>query len=50
MKPMVWQPEPHDKQVNEYLDKMNREPWVAIAGIGILLVCSFTALVLLGAF
>jgi len=50
MKPMVWHPEPQDKKVNQYLDNTNREPWVAIIGIGILLVSLFTMLVLLGAF
>lgn len=50
MKPMIWHPEPRDKQVNEYLDNMNREPWVAIIALGIVLVSAFTLLVLLGAF
>ena len=48
MKPMIWHPEKSDQQVNAYLDKTNREPWVAIYA-GILLVISlFTVLVLLG--
>ncbi|MEM7771142.1 MAG: hypothetical protein AAGA75_23425 [Cyanobacteria bacterium P01_E01_bin.6] len=50
MKPMIWHPEPKDERINEYLDNMNREPWVAIVGISILLLCSFTVLVLIGAF
>ena len=50
MKPMIWHPESKDKKVNQYLDRINREPWVdIIAGI-LILVCSFTLLVLLGTF
>jgi hypothetical protein len=50
MKPMIWHPEPKDKKVNEYLDKINREPWIAI-WVGIILFISlFTLLILLGAF
>lgn len=50
MKPMIWHPEPKDQKVNQYLDKTNREPWLAIV-VGILLiVCCFTLLVLLGTF
>ena len=50
MKPMIWHPEPRDKQVNEYLDLTNHEPWFAILGVVLLFVCSFTFLVLLGTF
>ena len=50
MKPMIWRPEPKDRQVNEYLDRTNHEPWIAIAGVILLVVCSFTVLVLLGTF
>ncbi len=50
MKPMIWHPEQNDQQVNQYLDHINREPWLAIfAGI-LLLVGLFTLLILLGAF
>jgi hypothetical protein len=50
MKPMIWHPEPNDQKVNQYLDNMNKEPWLFIyAGI-ILFVGCFTLLVLLGVF
>lgn len=50
MKPMIWHPEPNDKKVNQYLDKVNHEPWLAIyAGI-IMFVSFFTLLVLLSVF
>ena len=50
MKPMIWHPEPKDRQVNEYLDRTNHEPWIAIIGASVLIVCAFTLLVLLGTF
>ena len=50
MKPMVWHPEPQDDKVNQYLDQTNREPWLAIVGVVLVIVCSFTLLVLLGVF
>jgi len=50
MKPMIWHPEPQDKKVNQYLDKSNHEPWLVIAGVALMIVCSFTLLVLLGTF
>jgi hypothetical protein len=50
MKPMIWHPEPQDQKVNEYLDRTNHEPWLAILGGVLVLVCSFTFLVLLGTF
>jgi len=50
MKPMIWHPEPKDKKVNQYLDNTNREPWFAIFGVGLLIVSTFTLLVLLGTF
>jgi hypothetical protein len=50
MKPMIWHPEPNDKKVNQYLDHINHEPWLAI-GAGILLLVSFgTVFFVLGAF
>ena len=50
MKPMIWHPEPKDKKVNQYLESVNREPWLAIFAVGLILVCSFTLLVVLGTF
>jgi hypothetical protein len=50
MKPMIWHPEPQDEKVNQYLDRTNREPWVAILGLGFLLMLLMTTFVLLGAF
>ncbi|MGB3613783.1 MAG: hypothetical protein WBA10_08320 [Elainellaceae cyanobacterium] len=50
MKPMIWHPEPRDKDVNAYLDHTNREPWVAIIAASIALISAFTALVLVGVF
>ncbi len=50
MKPMIWHPEPGDKKVNQYLDQTNREPWLMILGVTLVVVCSFTLLVLLGTF
>jgi hypothetical protein len=50
MKPMVWRPDPNDEKVNQYLDRINREPWVGIFAIALAIVCFFTVLVLLGAF
>ncbi len=50
MRPMIWHPEPKDQQVNQYLDQTNREPWFALIGGTLILVCSFTFLVLLGTF
>ena len=50
MKPMIWHPEPKDRKVNQYLDRTNREPWIAILAGILILVCSFTLLVLLGTF
>ena len=50
MKPMIWHPENNDQKMNQYLDEINREPWLAIwAGI-FLFVALFTLLTLLGAF
>jgi hypothetical protein len=50
MKPMIWHPEPKDQKVNQYLDRINHEPWLAIVGVGLILVFSFTLLILLGTF
>ena len=50
MKRMIWHPESKDKKVNQYLDKINREPWLAILAVVLVLVSVFTVLVLLGTF
>lgn len=50
MKSMIWHPEPKDEKVNQYLDRTNREPWLAIVAGIMIIVCSFTFLVLLGTF
>ncbi len=50
MKPMIWHPEPKDKKVNQYLDRINREPWLFILAAILILVCVFTLLILLGTF
>jgi len=50
MKPMIWHPESKDQKVNKYLDRTNREPWLAILAGVLTFVCAFTVLVLVGAF
>lgn len=50
MKPMIWHPEEKDRQVNEYLEKINRAPYVTIFAILLLVLCVFTGLILVGAF
>lgn len=50
MKPMIWHPESKDKKANQYLDRINREPWLFILAAILVLVCVFTLLVLLGTF
>ncbi len=50
MKPMIWHPEQNDAKVNQYLENINREPWLAIFAAGLLFVSSFTFLILLGTF
>ncbi len=50
MKRMIWHPEPKDEKVNQYLDRINREPWLFIIGAILVIVCVFTLLILLGTF
>ena len=50
MKPMIWHPESKDKKVNQYLNRINREPWLFILATIVVGVCVFTLLVLLGTF
>lgn len=48
MKPMIWHPEPNDEKVNHYLESTNKEPWLAILALGVVLVLFCTFLILLG--
>ncbi|BFM38090.1 hypothetical protein [Synechocystis sp. LKSZ1] len=50
MKPMIWHPEEKDARVNQYLDRVNHEPWLAIfaGAIGVLLLLSL--MIFLGLF
>ncbi len=50
MRPMIWHPEPNDAKVNQYLDNINREPWIAIYASLFLFLTFFTVLVFLGVF
>jgi cell division protein FtsX len=50
MKPMIWHPEPSDEKVNQYLDRVNREPWLTIFAVSLVIVSLFTVLVALGVF
>ena len=50
MKRMIWHPEPKDKKVNQYLERINREPWLFILAAILVGVCLFTLLVLFGIF
>jgi Fe2+ transport system protein B len=50
MRSMIWHPEAKDREVNRYLDRVNRAPYfgLTIATLGIF--CLFTVLILLGIF
>ncbi len=50
MRPMIWHPEPKDRAVNRYLDRINHAPYfeLTVAALGIF--CLFTFAVLLGIF
>jgi hypothetical protein len=50
MKPMIWHPEEKDTKVNQYLDRMNHEPWLAFIAGGIVFFMLFTLLIFLGIF
>ena len=43
MKPMIWAPDEKDAQVNQYLDRINHEPF---ALLGLLLVAGFSFFVI----
>ena len=50
MKEMRWVPESKDEKVNQYLDRMNHEPWLAIFAVSLLLMSLFAVLIGVGAF
>ncbi|NJR48449.1 MAG: hypothetical protein HC780_01720 [Leptolyngbyaceae cyanobacterium CSU_1_3] len=50
MKPTIWLPEEKDEKVNQYLDRINRAPYVTIAAVLLGLLCLFTFIVLIGSF
>jgi hypothetical protein len=50
MKPMIWQPEPHDQRVNQYLAQINHAPYASIAAISFTLFGLFVAAILIGSF
>lgn len=50
MKPMIWQPEQSDKNVNEYLDQINHAPYALIVFLGFGLFCLATLVTLVGGF
>lgn len=47
---MTWRPKDGDQKANEYLDTINHAPYFTIAIITTLIFCTFTLLVLMGAF
>ena len=47
---MIWHPEERDKEVNEYLESINHEPWLGILAWLVLLVSSLTVLIVFGIF
>jgi hypothetical protein len=50
MKPMIWHPEEKDPKVNEYLNQVNHAPYGIIALVLLVVICLFTATILLGIF
>ncbi len=50
MKEMRWVPEKKDEKVNQYLDRMNHEPWLAIFAVSLLLISLCTVLMGIGVF
>lgn len=50
MKSMIWKPEEHDRQVNDYLEAENHAPYEVIWMFGVAMFCLFTAVVLIGNF
>lgn len=51
MKSMTWKPdEEHDTKVNNYLEKINHAPYIAIFAAILGAFCGFVLIVLLGVF
>lgn len=50
MKPMIWQPKPSDKYVNQYLDEVNHAPYALIMALVLGLFCLVTFVTLMGGF
>lgn len=50
MKSMNWKPDEHDKEANQYLDKINHAPYFTLGLVAICVFCVFTFMVLMGAF
>ncbi|MEO0946792.1 MAG: hypothetical protein AAFY11_01325 [Cyanobacteria bacterium J06641_5] len=50
MKDMRWVPESKDEKVNQYLDSINHEPWLAIFAVSLLLVSALAVLIGIGSF
>lgn len=50
MKRMIWHPEERDQKVNQYLDSMNQEPWLAIGLFFILGISVLALFIILGTF
>jgi len=50
MKPMIWHPEDKDKKVNQYLDRVNREPWLVFFAVALVFFSIFIVLMFIGIF
>ncbi len=50
MKPMIWHPEPEDDKVNQYLDRVNHEPWLIMIAAAIVAIFALTFLIIMGVF
>ncbi len=48
MKPMIWHPEDKDDKVNQYLDKMNHEPWLGFLAFGLFFFFIFILAMFIG--
>ncbi len=48
MKPMIWHPEEHDRDVNAYLEQVNHAPYPTIAFAIFASICVVTLLILVG--
>ena len=50
MKPMIWHPEEKDAQVNQYLDRVNHEPWLTILAVALGGLVLLSLMIFLGLF